>query len=300
MLWRLFFVFFLTAISFQATADVIVKIPLDKSGPICQGITSWEDEGEYHIELLKLALAESGTKARIQPVCMLYPSEERRIPMLQDGSEINVVFFGTTPQREKLLKAVYVPIFLGTTGLRMFIIRNDMLDIFSSARKLDDFRPFSFGQGLGWPDGDILQSSGFNVVKGPYESLHKMLSLGRFDAYPRSYWQVASELEWMSKDAENIAIVPNLAFYYPQPIYFFVSPKHPELHAALTRGLQKAYDNGKMLKLLQTNPQTAPSFSKIDVHALCLHYLPTKELTVRSLNAMRNFQLPEEYRPHRC
>jgi len=286
--------------SFPALANVVARIPIDKESAFCRGSARWEDQGEYHIELLKLALAESGVDVRIEPVCMFYPSEKRRVPLLLDGTEINVIFFGTTHQREKLLKAVYVPLFLGTTGLRMFLVRKETLAVLSKFSRLGDFQSMTFGQGLGWPDGEILRQNGFSVVGAPYETLHKMLSLGRFDIYPRSYWQIASEFEWMSKDANNIAIIPNLAFYYPQPIYFFVSPRHPELHKALTRGLQHSYFNGKMLELLLSHPQTAPSFNRIDLQSLCLMYLPTKHLTTQSLNAMQTFKLPEKYHPRPC
>lgn len=252
------------------------RLPIDAAIPYCQGTQKFSDFTEYHIELLRLALKYSGQNIPIVPVCMNYPTERRRAAMLWQGDEINIAFLGTNQARERDLLAVHFPMFLGTTGLRMFITRTEFLPMLEHVRVFKDLKKFSFGQGLGWPDGQILMDNGLNVVNGRYQTLHAMLALGRFDLYPRAYWQVAQEFSWMKEHHPDLALARNLALYYPQPIYFFVSPNDPKLHDAILQGLEKAYRAGAVTRLLRTNWQTAPSFRDINLRDLRLIYLPHK------------------------
>ncbi|NIY75722.1 hypothetical protein HED22_08710 [Thalassospira sp. HF15] len=270
---------------------IVVRIPMDTPSVFCRGEVTWEEHREYHIDLLRLALRLSGTDATLVPVCMDYPTEERRIPMLESADQFDTVFFGTNPEREERLLPVFIPIYLGTTGLRLFMLHEDAKEPFSQVQTLDDLRKLSMGQGLGWPDSEILADNGFNVVSGRYKTLHRMLDAKRFDLYPRAYWQIVGEWNWMKWDAPGIEIAHTTALYYPQPIYFFVSRKTPELHDIIETGLRRAFSNGMMLELLKTHPDTAPSFSQIDLRNLRVLRIENKNLSDRSREAMDRYSL---------
>lgn len=264
---------------------------MDTPSDFCRGEITWEAHREYHIDLLRLALRLSGTNATLAPVCMDYPTEDRRIPMLEAADQINTAFFGTNAEREERLLAAFIPIFLGTTGLRLFMLHEDLQEPFRQVKTIADLRELSMGQGLGWPDSEILADNGFKVVSGRYRTLHRMLDAKRFDLYPRAYWQIVGEWNWMKWDAPSIEIADTTALYYPQPIYFFVSPKTPELHDIIETGLKRAFSNGMMLDLLKTHPDTAPSFSQIDLRDLNIMRIENKRLSDRSREAMDNYSL---------
>jgi hypothetical protein len=266
---------------------------MDMPSDFCRSKIAWEAHREYHIDLLRLALRLSGTDAKLVPVCMDYPTEDRRIPMLQAADQINIVFFGTNPEREEKLLPVFIPIFLGTTGLRLFMLHEDIKDSFAQVQTIDDLRKLSMGQGLGWPDSQILLDNGFNVVSGRYRTLHRMLDAKRFDLYPRAYWQIVGEWNWMKWEAPGIQIADTVALYYPQPIYFFVSPKTPELRDVIETGLKRAFSNGMMLDLLKTHPDTAPSFSQINLRDLKIMRIDNNNLSDRSREAMDRYGLLE-------
>ncbi|AUG54282.1 hypothetical protein [Thalassospira marina] len=269
----------------------VARLPVDAKTPFCQSKQSWEDFREYHVELLRLAQAYSDNSFALLPVCMDYPTEKRRIAMLKTGEETNIVYFGTSPEREKNLLAVHFPIYLGTTGLRLFLTRPDISARLDQVQNLADLRQFTFGQGLGWPDSTILQQNGLAVIEGRYLTLHSMLALDRFDLYPRAYWQIQGEYDWMHQSEPTLVINHKVALYYPQPIYFFISPEYPQLHDAVLRGLIRAWQDGAVLALLRQNYETAPSFRTIDPTRLRLIHLPKIEHTAQTDIAMQKYEL---------
>ncbi|WP_143589509.1 hypothetical protein [Thalassospira mesophila] len=270
---------------------ISARLPVDINSDFCQGRQTWEEFSEYHVELLRLALTYSNSGIVIKPVCMDYPTEKRRIALLQAGDETNIVFFGTTPEREHQLRAVHFPIFLGTTGLRLFMTLPDVSSRLNQISSLEDLRQFSFGQGLGWPDGAILQENGLTVVDGRYLTLHAMLARGRFDLYPRAYWQIRNEYDWMHTAEPSLVINNRVALYYPQPIYFFVSPDQAQLHDAILIGLKRAWKDGAVMALLRKNRETGPSFRNIDPTSLHLIHLPKIEQTTETDDAMQKYGL---------
>ncbi|PKR49658.1 hypothetical protein [Thalassospira marina] len=275
----------------------VARLPVDAKTPFCQGKQSWEDFREYHVELLRLAQSYSDKSFALLPVCMDYPTEKRRIAMLQTGEETNIVYFGTSPEREKNLLAVHFPIYLGTTGLRLFLTRPDISARLDQVQNLADLRQFTFGQGLGWPDSTILQQNGLAVIEGRYLTLHSMLALDRFDLYPRAYWQIQGEYDWMHQSEPTLVINHKVALYYPQPIYFFVSPEYQQLHDAILRGLIRAWQDGAVMALLRQNYETAPSFGQINPSDLRLVSLPNVYQSQETMQALRQYGLIADAKP---
>ena len=282
-----------TATAQDSSSDLEITLPMDHQSAYCQGQIPWEQHSEYHIDLLRLAARLSGRDITITPVCMDYPTEERRISMLLTASQINTVFFGTSSNREEKLLPAYVPIYLGTTGLRLFMARPETLPALREVETIDDLRTFSMGQGLGWPDSAILIENGFTVTDGRYKTLHRMLGANRFDLYPRAFWQIIGEWTWMQSQAPNIAVSRDIALYYPQPIYFFFSPTTPALRDAIQTGLERAYSNGMLLELLKSHPETAPSFNGLDLGNIRIIHGTNENLPEKSRQIMKQYGLFE-------
>lgn len=271
--------------------ELSITLPMDDISDYCQGRITWDQHSEYHTDLLRLAADLSGYKITITPVCMDYPTEDRRIAMLLSADQINTVYFGTTPNREDTLLAAYMPIYLGTTGLRLFMARPETAARLEAVTSVEELRKFTMGQGLGWPDGKILIDQGFSVAYGRYKTLHRMLDAKRFDLYPRAYWQIAGEWSWMKDQAPGIIVTSDVALYYPQPIYFFFSPKEPDLRDAIEAGLIKAHATGKLLDLLRAHPDTSPSFSQIDLDKIRVIRAENPEISEKSLKVMKTYGL---------
>lgn len=270
------------------------RMSIDEATPFCAGSIGWDEVDWYHIDLLRLAARHSSTPFDIKPVCRDHPTEEGRMEMLRDGSLINLAFFGTNPAREKQLSAIYFPVFLGTTGLRVFVTRSDTREKLRSATTLADLQHFSFGQERRWPDTAILEYNGLRVVDARYRYLHKMLLAGRFDIYPRAYWQAASELDWIHETVPSAVLLDGLALYYPMPIFFFVSPDHTELHDAIFDGLIRAHEAGEVLKLLETHPQTSRSFTEMPIDDLHVINLINPDLSMPSRAALIRFGIAHD------
>jgi hypothetical protein len=282
-----------------AKADSLeVRISVDEATPFCAGKITWDQVRWYHIDLLRLAARFSQMPFTITPVCRDHPTEDGRMAMLRDGSTINLAFFATNSARELDLLAVYFPVYLGTTGLRLFFTRTDIETDLKNVHTLSDLQKFTFGQERRWPDTAILEFNGMRVVDARYPYLHNMLMAGRFELYPRAYWQAFSELDQMQQTAPDIVLATDVALYYPLPIYFFVSPDQSEMHDAILDGLTRAHATGKVLELLRTHPQTSAAFEKAPLEGLRVINLLNPNLSDQSRAALARFGIAHHLERH--
>jgi hypothetical protein len=282
----------------ENTSRFEVRISVDEATPFCAGKTPWDQVSWYHIDLLRLAARFSETPFTITPVCRDHPTEEGRMAMLRDGSTINLAFFGTNSVREQQLAAIYFPVYLGTTGLRVFFTRADVETDLKNVHTLGELQKFTFGQERRWPDTAILEFNGMRVVDARYHHPHNMLMAGRFELYPRAYWQAFSELDQMRSTAPDIVLATDIALYYPMPIYFFVSPNQPALRDAILDGLIRAHASGKVLELLQTHSQNRGAFTEMPLDGLRIINLMNPNLSDQSRAALFRFGIAHHLEKH--
>jgi len=184
----------------------------------------------YHWEILRTALEK--TKAKWGPYRMT-PSapmtETRQAHELRNATgKLTVMYLGTTPQFERDLVAIHIPVDRNLGGYCVFLIRGDDRARFANVRSLDDLRKFTYGLGLGWVDVDILQSNHFKVVTGSsYDGLFEMLVNRRFDIFLRAAPEVLDEFDQRRKALHDLYIEDTILFYYPLPMYFWF-PKTAE------------------------------------------------------------------------
>jgi hypothetical protein len=78
------------------------------------------------------------------------------------------------------------------------------------------------GFGAHWGDLPVLQTNGFQVVSvANPQNLFRMLSAQRFDYIPRGVAEVQGEIQREFPTYPNLAVVPGVGLYYPNPIYFY-------------------------------------------------------------------------------
>jgi len=178
----------------------------------------------YHWEILRTALER--TKAKWGPYEMV-PSEmmtERRqaFEMKHATGKLTVMYLSTTPEFERDLVPVRIPVDKNLGGYCVLLIRKEEKSLFAAIRTLDDLRKFRYGFGLGWIDVDILRANHFDVVTGSsYDGLFEMLAQKRFDVFLRGATEVLDEYEQRKKALPDLAIDDGILIYYPLPMYFW-------------------------------------------------------------------------------
>ncbi len=228
------------------------------------------DNYAYCIELLKLALANSGSDYRFETVDAS-GSQSREIQDLLDG-RIDVIWIGTSTEIEAQLKPIRVPLYRGLLGHRIFIIREGDQARFDRVQTLADLQKISIGQGRTWVDTNILEANGFTVEKSSkYPGLFHMLDGGRFDAFSRGVHEPWGELSTNSE--LPLTVEKRLAVIYRLPMYFFVSPKSTELAEDIERGLYTMIENGEFDRFFYNNKMIRDTLEQANLQQRLLFHL---------------------------
>lgn len=214
-----------------------------------------DPRNDYMIELLKLALI--ATEADFGGWSISYNidndnnTQSRNVNMLANGSHtLNLIWVMTDRNKESLLKPVRIPVYRGLIGYRVCLLPKGHGEMLKDIRTPAQFAAtnITIGQGHDWPDTKILSSNGFNVTTSPnYDSLFKMLKMGRFDCFLRGLNEVYTELSLR----EGLELDYHLAIYYPSPAYFFVNRANIPLHNRLKKGLETTIQDGSFNRLFK-------------------------------------------------
>ncbi len=192
---------------------------------------------QYHWEILRTALEKTTPKwGRYRMVKSERMTERRQALELKNATgKLTVMYLSTTPELERNLIPIHIPVDKNLGGYCVFLIRKEEQARFASVRSLADLRKFTFGLGLGWIDVDILKAAGLRVVTGSsYDGLFEMLARKRFDIFLRAAVEVLDEYDRRKSHLPDLDIEKNLILYYPLPMYFWF-PKTAEGRRLATR-----------------------------------------------------------------
>ena len=237
----------LALIAAFATPALWASPPLVVRHPPVQA--SNDHRAEYPIALLHLALEKAGAEAQVVPSPV--PMEQgRALRALSQGRLIDVMWTVTTPERERRLRAIRIPIDRGLIGWRVLAVRQQDLPRFAGIRELGQLARLSGAQGHDWPDLAILEANGLPTVASPsYAALFQLLELGRIDYVARGAGEAVPELD--SRAADGLVVEPTLVLHYPSALYFFVHPDNDDLARSLERGLRLAFEDGSLDRLFE-------------------------------------------------
>lgn len=198
----------------------------------------------YPLELLQLALDETGVKYRLIPSANRY-EQGQALKNLAASREIQVLWSMTDANRENQLLPIRVPIYKGLIGLRLFFAHDDAIDGLGKVNDLAGLRSYKVAQGKDWPDTKILQFNGFEVVNSAmYDKLFDVVGSKQAQLFPRSVVEIWHEQDrWQSR--YPIQIEQKLGLYYPTAVYFFVNRKNKVLANLIETGLEKAIESGR-------------------------------------------------------
>ena len=180
----------------------------------------------FEWEILQTALEKTRVKwGDFEMTKSKIMSEKRETyELLYPDGELSVMYLGTTPELEKNLIGIHIPVDRNLMGYCIFLIRKEQKDDFRQITSLDELRRFTFGQGLDWIDVGILQSNGFKVVTGSsYDGLFEMLINKRFDILLRGAVEICDEVDQRKGTMPDLYIEDSICFYYPMPMYFWFS-----------------------------------------------------------------------------
>ncbi|PKM23759.1 MAG: hypothetical protein CVV09_18375 [Gammaproteobacteria bacterium HGW-Gammaproteobacteria-13] len=220
----------------------------------------------YALAQLQLALDKAGSALRLEP-SHYSMEQERALVNLEHNDRLDVAWSMTSHEREQRLLPVRIPLDKGLFGWRIALLPKDRAQLLKDVRNLADLRQFSAGQGHDWPDREILRAQGLPVrVSSSYGSLFRMLQAQRFDYFPRSVIEIWDELE--HPRGKQLVADPHVLLHYPTAMYFFFSPKRPELAETVRIGMEKAIADGSFERLFQQHFAASLQRAQLDQRQL--------------------------------
>jgi hypothetical protein len=207
-----------------------------------------EHRDDYYVRLLKHVVSYStNTNYQVKAFGSFIP-KNRNFELLSNNDGIDVVFAGSTKQREKKYLPIRFPLLRGLNGWRIPLVQKGREDLFLNTSTLQQFKKLRPGQFHTWSDTQVLLANSIEVVKGTdYEGLFGMLALGRFDYFPRSVLEI--ENEYSAHKDMAISIEPNIIIHYPTAYYFYVRKENIKLATDLKNGLELALQDGSLTKI---------------------------------------------------
>ncbi|MGI0115607.1 substrate-binding periplasmic protein [Zooshikella sp. RANM57] len=198
------------------------------------------------IEILEMALKKTEDKYggfELMPYKTVM-REIRYIEELKKGGSVNVIWSSTSPDKERELLPIRIPLRKGILGYRVSLINKSNQAKIDQLNTLADLQKVTIGQGTGWGDVVIYEANNIKVRTASYESLFKMLNADRFDLFPRGINEAFAEYEARKDENKNIAIEQKLLIVYPWPYYFFTNQNDTQLADRLREGLDTMMADG--------------------------------------------------------
>lgn len=216
--------------------------------PLKVVVPPWGGAGapsEYFVRVLALAFSKTeATEGAVE--IQAYPellTGARFVSDLKSNKTINVMWHGTSAEREHDLIAVPISLTKDLNEYRVLLIRKQDQEKFSRIHSIADLRKFTAGSSIDWPSTDILKQNDLPVLTVANWSLLKgMLKMKRFDYISRNIFEVWEEAARHEND--GLVVEQSLLLHGGVPIYFFVSKANPNLAARIERGLRIAIADG--------------------------------------------------------
>lgn len=211
------------------------------------------------IEVLRTALEKTRPQYgpfELGPASTPMPKARYLLEMENHG-EINVVWNGTSDELEQRFLPIRIALRKDLLGYRICLIHKKSQSKIDRIKTVADLKKISIGQGIGWGDNRIYENIGIDVVKAKYGQLFKMLSLNRFELYPRGIGEVFTEYDLIHAEYPDLVVEKNLVLYYPWPYYYFFNLKDVALKERVEAGLHIMQKDGSFDAIFRKYNQAA-------------------------------------------
>lgn len=227
----------------------------------------------YFVSLLQLALDKSVPEyGQYELIAIAEEMRQSRQLLSLENDILDIMWTVTSAQRESQALAVRIPLLKGLIGHRVFIIRKDLQDTFSSASHLDDLSSLIAVQGHDWPDATILENAGLSVARQVWnQSFYRLIESGNADYYPRSVLEVISEMN--NYPGDQLAIERQHLLVYPSAMYFFVKPGDKKLAQRVEAGLRIAINDGSFDTLFYSYADHVQAINQLNLDSRIAHHL---------------------------
>ncbi len=210
----------------------------------------------YYHELLQLVL--NRTKAEYGPAQLVQlqpPALGDYRYLLMKQNFIDVHHFGTSPEMERDLLPIRVPLLAGGLGWRGFIIRKSDRLAFSQIRHFSELARLTACQGELWPDSDIMRAAGLKVMTAErHDQMLELLRRERCDYFPRSVFEGPVEQKAFAASYPDLEYNNSVLLQYPFAMYYFVNKNNKVLAERLYKGLDRLARSGELQSFLQAHP----------------------------------------------
>ncbi|MBE9609509.1 hypothetical protein [Chitinilyticum piscinae] len=234
---------------------VLILLLLLSPLALCEDITlrlqaRRDGQHEYYHRLLSEALRAQGHTVTLQ-VSPELPAA-RRNQLLESG-EISVHWLLQSKQRDAQYLPVPVGLTKGLIGQRLLLIPRGASTRLAGVNNLADLQALNLRAGMGkdWFDVRIWQFNRLPVFEqtGDWQLLYRMLLTPerQIDYLPRGALEIGPE----QQSRPELEIEPRLVLVYDRDFIFYVSPREPGLHDAISQALTAAAESGLQQRLLE-------------------------------------------------
>ncbi len=214
--------------------------------------------------------------------------QSRVISFIKQSETFRVIATMDSLNRRQDVRPIEIPIYKGLLSHRIFIIREEDQSFFSNIKTKEQLQALSAIQGHDWPDSDILQNAGFNVMRSPnYAGIFKMLRLNRGDYFPRGVHEPWQEVQ-KHKD-KNLAVEKSLLIQYNAPFYFFVNYEDKELYSRIKEGFLMSINDGSFDRLFYNHPEVKSIFNLAEMSSRTIFRIKNSEFIKDPLFDQDNF-----------
>lgn len=205
----------------------------------------------FALDMVKMALSKQDASwvARLNGPAM---ERGRMEAELEKGTLINVLMLPKNAEYDKRFLKVRHNLDKGLLGYRVALVHQDNLNLFQSVETLKQLRELTVCASRKWSITKLFRSNSLPTLEQSefrHNFLH--LNLKHCDYLSRGLSEVLLEYSEYADEFKSIAIDPYITISSDQGYYLYVSPRHPDLHAALELGFEKANKDGSFERLFQ-------------------------------------------------
>lgn len=249
----------------------------------------YQDRYDFGKEALALALSKIDTPYQLNhPTAQTVNEARGELGLLKD--HFDVEWISVSEHRNKTLIPIKIPIYRGILGLRLLLVRKESARIIGEVTQLEDLRRFKAGHGTHWKDLNIYKANKLPVHDSvSYKKLFEQLKEKRFDYFARGINEIWGELD---ANSDHLTIAENVLLYYPYPVFFYVSPKRPQLAQDLEQGLLQSMKDGSFDQLFERHH--GKYIEQANLAKRHLIYLDTPDASHKAINFKDDWWLPNQ------
>lgn len=219
----------------------------------------------YYRKLLHMALEETKKQYgpyKLEPV-LKDVTQRVAFRHLRVGEGVDVVYSMMSVARAWVLKAIKVPLSKGYIGCRLIMVNKSDKNLFADVTNVDQLNNFRLGQEYDWPDTQILESNGVDVVKSQtYDSLFTMLKDHKIDGFPRGIYEINYEIE--HHPGMHFTVANGIYIKYPTDMFFYVKKDNLALAHRIRDGLLAGMKDGTFDRIFRENIQPSIDEAHLD------------------------------------